>query len=402
MLSLRCFHWIGRSSRSAQVTGRTYAYSHAQFKQLTAAQGVTVNRVIEAKVSGYYRLRFGIKTNQIHDRLHQLITLLDSGFSVAAALKQLQKEEVHAEMEVMIHHLRQDILSGQTLSQSLSRFNSITTEIIEYASIGESNGQLPESLGWALEQSERKANIRKKIRAALAYPTVILLVAVVVLIVMLIFVLPQFESLFSSFGAELPQLTKLTLSLSTWMQKHLFSLMLITGAMLWALYLVLSKSDGLRHELHRYLLHVPILGTAITAGEWARFSLVLSSCLKAGLPITQAWQNAISILGNSYLRARLDLVKQRIKDGNSIANALQGTPTLPENLGVLIHVGESTGRLAPLLERAANQLEQQLIDTTDNLGKMIEPFIILILGVMVGTLVLSIYLPIFSLMNSLH
>lgn len=402
MLRLRCFHWVGTRQDSTRVTATSYAYSRSQLNQKLLTKGLRLNKVIEAKIPLYYHILSGIKSPQIDEFLFRVVTLLESGFSIADALKQLEEQDSQAELNVLIHHLRQDILSGLTLSQSLSQFSFIDKSLIEYVTIGESNGQLAQCLTWALKQRERKANIRKKLRSALTYPLIIFIVALLVLVVMLVFVLPQFEALFKGFGAELPALTQLTLALSTWLQTHLITITIASAFVLWFMVKLLRSSKTLRFSFHRLQLNLPIVGFAIQMGEWARFSLILSSSLKAGLPIVKAWQNASSVLGNTYLRAQLVHAREQIEQGSSLTDAIQGIPTLPEHLAILMHVGESTGRLSELLERVSYLLEQRLIDITDNLGKLIEPIVILFLGGIIGTLVLSIYLPIFSLMNSLH
>lgn len=399
---LRCFHWFGRQGNSDNTSGSLYAYSRDQLALLAKREKIQIQKIAESSVSSFYKMRFGIKANQVNGFIHQLITLLESSFPITEALSQSLKHREKNELGILIHLVREEVLNGSSLSQSLSRFDCFDPTLLQYIRIGESNGKLADTLRWALEQRTRSMNIKRKLRSALIYPTLVFLVALIVLVIMLIFVLPQFESLFASFGAELPALTQWTLGLSVWTQNY--GLYLLMGTTLFTLVIttLLRSGTRLRYRFDALLLGLPIIGKALRSGEWARFSLILASSLGAGLPILNAWHNATRVVENGYLNQHLSKAQHKINQGMRLSDAMAEVPNLPSELGMLISIGESSGRLTSLLEKASLDLEQQLIDTTDNLGKLIEPFVILLLGGMVGTLVLSIYLPIFSLMNSLH
>ncbi|WP_261815932.1 type II secretion system F family protein [Vibrio gallicus] len=404
MLKLYCFHWIGVTDTKQSITGHSYAYSYRQLESMLAQQQIRPDKVIQSQVSMSYRFRFTFNNQQLDALTLQFITLLEAGFPIIQAIRQLRdrQRDKRFELYVFLDQILSDISQGESLHSSLSKHHYFDTAYLQFVAAGESNGRLVESLQWALHQREKKAAIHKKIRAACLYPSMVVVVALLVMILMLMVVIPQFENLFLSFGSELPPLTQATLDLSIWLQSYGVSLFISFSTVSVVIYKALQKNHVLTRPLHKWILLCPILGKAIQSGEWARFSLVLSSSIQSGTPILHAWQQASSMVNNHYLKQFLINAKRSIESGNTLHQSIINIPTLPDSLGMLVAIGESSGKLPDLLQRAATNLEQQLVELTDNINKLIEPITILLLGVIVGTLVLSIYLPIFSLMNSFN
>lgn len=374
----------------------------AQDKQLALHKlskiGIRRGRVRRAGQSSSFLPRNRIKTSHVALFTRQLATMMKAGIPLVQSFDIVIQGLDHPRMSLMTTTIRAEIAAGNSFAESLRRyprvFDTLYCNLIE---VGESSGSLEVMLDRLATFKEKTEALKAKIRKAMNYPIAIILVALMSSGIMLIEVVPALAETFSNFGAELPAFTLFVVALSDWVAAYWWQSLL--GAVV---VLVLSKEallrfKTLRQVVDRLLLRLPIVGAIIRAACYARFSRTLSTLYAAGVPLVDALDSVAGATGNYVFEQAINRIRVDVANGQPLHSAISGTELFPSMISQMASIGEESGALEAMLERSASHFEAEVDDAVDSLTSLLEPAIIVVIGILVGGLVIAMYLPIFQL-----
>lgn len=374
----------------------------AQDKQLALHKlskiGIRRGRVRRAGQSSSFLPRNRIKTSHVALFTRQLATMMKAGIPLVQSFDIVIQGLDHPRMSLMTTTIRAEIAAGNSFAESLRRyprvFDTLYCNLIE---VGESSGSLEVMLDRLATFKEKTEALKAKIRKAMNYPIAIILVALLSSGIMLIEVVPALAETFSNFGAELPAFTLFVVALSDWAAAYWWQSLL--GAVV---VLVLSKEallrfKTLRQVVDRLLLRLPIVGAIIRAACYARFSRTLSTLYTAGVPLVDALDSVAGATGNYVFEQATNRIRADVANGQPLHSAISSTELFPSMISQMASIGEESGALEAMLERSASHFEAEVDDAVDSLTSLLEPAIIVVIGILVGGLVIAMYLPIFQL-----
>ncbi len=345
-------------------------------------------------------VHFELKINQLEIALFtkELATLILAGIPLTKAIISLEKTHKNNEFKKILSHIINDLNQGYTFSECLKKHNKIFDDIsCSIIQAGEKSGTLAIMLIKLSTLLHKSYNIKIKIKKALTYPITILIITLIISIGLLVFIVPEFEKLFLSFKAKLPKLTLLIVSLSIIAQKFwwlLFSLIIL-------LVMIFKKAKQTSHSFKQYLdkiiVVIPVLGPFVQKSITALLFSILATLLSAGIPLIKAISYISQISPNSVYRVALNQVQGQIMAGLSLSESFNNTKLFPSNIVMMIHVGEQSGELEMILAHIAQMVEEEIDHNITILTQLMEPIIMLILGTMIGTIVIALYLPLFKM-----
>jgi type IV pilus assembly protein PilC len=273
-------------------------------------------------------------------------------------------------------------------------FDDLYTNLVE---AGEQAGALESLLDKVATYKEKTEALKKKIKKALFYPAAVLAVAVIVTLILLLFVIPQFEALFKGFGADLPAFTRAVIDLSQFVQTKGWLLGLIVGGAAFTFFYFKKRSAALRHFIDRAMLKIPIIGPILVKAAIARYARTLSTMFSAGVPLVEAMDSVAGATGNIVYEQAVLRMRDEVSTGQRLQRAMENTGLFPNMVIQMIAVGEESGSLDAMAAKVADFYELEVDTAVDGLSSLLEPLIMAILGVLVGSLVIAMYLPIFKL-----
>lgn len=390
------YSWEGRSRDGQLLKGSTRDISAAKVRAQLQRDGVTPVRVRATRPE--LSRRRAIKPPDIAFMVRELATVLNAGLPVVQALEITAESQHQVRMQDLLETLAQEVASGNALSEALARhpryFGGLHVSLV---AAGERSGRLPDLLANLATWLERRERIRKKISSALSYPLAVLGIAAIVVGLMLVYVVPEFERMFAGYGAGLPPLTRLVVSLSDRLREDGLLWLSATGSSAVALAWLRRRLPGLRMLQDRLKLRLPMLGGLFARAALARFMRTLATLLEAGLPAIEALDGASGACGNRVYQAAIRRVRDDVATGQSLRRSMAYVQALPPAMVRMLGVGEETGRLGEMCRHLANRYEEELKSSADRMGALLEPLLMAILGVLIGGLVLSMYLPIFRM-----
>lgn len=333
----------------------------------------------------------------------QLGTLLKAGMPLLRGLEVLGRQERNRQFKVILESLSDDIRSGGTLSEAMARhprvFDGLYVNMIK---AGEAAGVLDVVLDRLAKFQEKSLQLRRKVKSALMYPLIVMSVAVIILTVLLVFVVPKFKQIFADMlkGAPLPWLTQIVLGASEAVRSHyLVTLGVLVVA--WLLFQSFKKTKQGAQMIDGWVVRAPIFGELVLKSLVARFTRTLGTLLSSGVPILQALTITRDTTGNARVAAALDVVHDRVKEGDPVARPLESTKVFPGMVASMIEVGEQTGQLPDMLNKVADIYDEEVDTTVAGLSSLIEPILIVFLAVVVGTIVIALFLPIIKIVQLL-
>lgn len=393
----RLYRWEGTDLTGAEIKGETSAESQAMIRALLRRQGISA-RNIRRKA---HRGRPGgpsIKALDIMLFTRQLASLIKAGISLLQALNVIAEGVELPAMRQLVNDLKQDISAGTSLANALRKkpahFDALFCNLID---AGEQAGALDVLLERIATYKEKTQALKKKIKKAMTYPIAVLLVAVMVCAILLLEVVPQFQRVFSSFDAQLPALTLWVIALSQVLQDHASGLLLSVCLMVTGFRYRYKHSEPLRQRLDKWLLKMPVIGNLLHVSALSRFARTLATTIAAGVPLLEALDAVAGTTGNNVYKDAVLALKHQVATGSQIHVAMAATGVFPGMAIQMIAIGEESGTLENMLDHLATYYENEVDTMTDSLTSMMEPAIMLVLGVMVGGLVIAMYLPIFKL-----
>ncbi len=328
----------------------------------------------------------------------QLSIMLTSGLPLDESLNIIAEQTTNKKLGEIIYKIKSDIEGGSTLSQALKKHKPVFSDMyINMVDSGEKTGNLDRVLKRLSDMMEKSIALKRKIKGALIYPTMVTIVAVGVIALIMTFVIPTFADMYSSSGMQLPLPTKIVINISLFMKANIWYMVGGIIAFIILIKYMYRKIYKFHKFMDKLLLNLPIFGILVRKGSIANFSTILASLSSSGIDILEALDIAAKTANNVILEETLMDVKEMVKRGENLSTALAGSGEFPDMVLQMVSVGEETGTLDEMLEKVAIYYEGEVDNTVKNLTTMIEPIIIVILGGAIGFLVIAMYLPIFKM-----
>jgi type IV pilus assembly protein PilC len=332
----------------------------------------------------------------------QLAAMLAGGLHLVRILSSLATETTNKVFKKVLEQVRDDITAGASFADSLGQHPHVFDRLyVAVVRAGELSGSLPLVLDTLTVHLEKSANLRRKVRGAVAYPVVILTVAILIVFVMVVKIVPIFESVYARANAVLPAPTRLLVAISSAVRDYTLLVALLLFLAVAGVYMLLQTDKGRRFFDH-VKLRFPLFGPLIRKAILARVCRTLSVLLNAGIPLIEAMDTVSKVAGNKVIEEALTSATRRMRDGGTIAETLRTTGQFPGMVTQLVATGEESGTLPAMLGRAALYYEQQVDNTVATLSTLIEPIMIVIMGAIAGGIIFALYLPIFSLGQALR
>ncbi len=401
-LPLKNYRWKGINSNGKKVSGQMLAISEIEVRDKLKDQHIQIKKLKKGSVSLLARLTHRVKGKDITILTRQLATMLTTGVPIVQALKLVGDNHRKAEMKSILAQITKSVEAGTPLSKAMrtasAHFDTLYVDLVE---TGEMSGNLPEVFERLATYREKSEQLRAKVIKALIYPSMVVLVALGVSYLMLTMVIPEFESMFKGFGAELPWFTQQVLKLSHWVQAYSVWAFIAIAAAIFGLKALRKNSFQIRLKTSRLGLKFPIIGNVLAKASIAKFSRTLATSFAAGIPILASLKTTAKTSGNVHFETAINEVYRDTAAGMPMYIAMRNTEAFPEMVLQMVMIGEESGQLDDMLNKVATIYEFEVDNTVDNLGKILEPLIIVFLGTVVGGLVVAMYLPIFNLMSVL-
>ena len=395
----RQYQWVGHDRTGQAVSGLLLADSPGQVRDLLRNQRIRATQVRRRwAMPARFSFKPPIKPRDIARFTRQLATLLRAGIPLLQAFDALDRGEPSSTLKDMLQDVRAQLEQGSTLHQALQRHAGFDMLYCNLVMAGELSGTLDSLLERIAYHLEKTETLRANLRSALIYPCAILAIAALVLILILVYVVPAFENIFTSFGADLPWLTRVVIALSEGVQKHGLPAFGACLALGWCLKVLIHKNTQWQHHLHGLLLRLPIAGSLTRHACTARWSRTLATLFAAGIPLTEALAAVSGVTGNVRFQTATQSMQRQLIRGQSLSQALSSTQGLfPPMVVQMCAIGEESGALDKMLDKTAAHYEHDVENTVSRLTTLLEPIIMVFLGLLIGGLVLALYLPIFQM-----
>jgi type IV pilus assembly protein PilC len=390
------YTWEGTDKKGKRLKGRMLAVSESAVKADLRKQGVLAKKV--RKEMQLFKSGKSITTEDIALFARQLATMLQAGIPMVQCFDIIGNGHDKPQMQKLVLAIKADVESGTSLHEALSKhplyFDDLFCNLVE---AGEHAGALETLLDKVATYKEKTEALKKKIKKALFYPTAVLAVAIIVTTILLVFVIPTFEDLFKSFGADLPAFTQMVINLSKFVQEKGWYMAVILGAGGYAFFYFKKRSRPMRRVLDRALLKAPVVGPIMVKAAIARYARTLSTMFAAGVPLVEALTSVAGATGNIVYEEATLKIRDEVATGNRLQRCMETTGLFPNMVIQMIAVGEESGSLDSMAAKIADFYEADVDAAVDAMSSLLEPLIMAILGVLVGGLVIAMYLPIFKL-----
>tara|TARA_R110000868_G_scaffold307547_2_gene569227 strand:+ start:725 stop:1933 length:1209 start_codon:yes stop_codon:yes gene_type:complete len=393
------FVYSGANRRGQIVKGEISAMSIVEAKNQLRRQGISAKRV-KKLAKPMFAGGDKIKPVDIALLSRQIATMLSAGVSLIQTIEMIASGHSNKKMRSLLGEIGASVSAGNPLSETLRKypdyFDDLYCDLVE---TGEQSGALETIYDRIAIYKEKSEALKSKIKKAMFYPIAVIVVAFIVTTILLIFVVPQFEEIFSSFGAELPAFTQFVLGISRGMQEY----GLIIAGVLFAAGTLFArahkKSLKLRDSVDKKILKIPVIGKILIKASVARFTRTLATTFAAGVPLMGALDSAAGAAGNAVFRDAILFVKKEVSGGIPMNVGMRSTAVFPEMVVQMIAIGEEAGAVDEMLSKVATIYEAEVDDMVDGLTSLLEPMIMAVLGVVIGGLIVAMYLPIFEMGN---
>ena len=391
------FKWEGKDRKGTKVAGEMQGTNAALIKAQLRKQGVFVTK-ISKKSTLFSSKGKKIKPLDIAFFTRQLATMMASGVPIIQAFDIIAEGTENPNFQKLINEIKTDVAAGNTLADSLRQhpryFDDLFCNLVES---GEQSGRLESLLDRIATYKEKTEAMKAKIKKAMTYPIAVVVVAIIVTAILLLKVVPQFKEVFANFGAELPAFTTMVINLSEWLQSWWLIILIFFVAIGYFYGKAHVKSKKLRDSEDRLLLRAPILGDIIYKAAVARYARTLSTTFAAGVPLVDALDSVAGAAGNVVFYNAVMQIKEDVSAGSQLNFSMRTTNVFPSLAVQMAGIGEESGNLDGMLDKVADYYEAEVDNAIDNLTTLMEPMIMVVLGVLVGGLIIAMYLPIFQL-----
>ena len=393
------FAYEGVDRKGAKIKGELPAKNLALAKVNLRKQGITIRSIREKKkniLEGLMKKK--VTTLDITIFTRQLATMMKAGVPLVQGFEIVAEGLENPAMREVVLGIKGEVEGGNTFAGALRKypqyFDNLFCSLVES---GEQSGALETMLDRVAIYKEKSELLKQKIKKAMKYPATVVVVAIVVTIILMVKVVPVFEELFTSFGADLPAFTKMVVTMSEWMQKYWFLLIIGIGAAIFGFLEIKSRSKKFRDFLDKAALKAPIFGDLVYKAIIARFSRTLATTFAAGVPLIDALESTAGATNNVVYEEAVMKIREDVATGQQLQFAMRVTNKFPSMAVQMVSIGEESGALDSMLDKVATHYENEVDNAVDGLTAMMEPLIMAVLGILVGGLVIAMYLPIFQM-----
>jgi len=388
------FKYEGKDKNGKIVRGEMRAGGEAMVNASLRRQGILITKVKKRRVSGGR----SIKQKDIAIFTRQLSTMMRAGVPLIQSFDIVARGSPNPRLTRLLTDIRSDVETGTSLSAAFRKhplyFDALYCNLVE---AGEAGGILEALLDRLAMYQEKTMAIKNKIKSALIYPIAVLVVAFVVVTVIMIFVIPAFKDVFTSFGADLPAPTLVVIAMSEFFVKYWWAIFGFVGGGTYFFLESWKRSEKMQKAMDRLLLKVPVFGELVNKSAVARWTRTLSTMFAAGVPLVEALDSVGGASGNAVFAEATEKIQKDVSTGASLTTSMQTTGVFPNMVLQMCSIGEESGSLDAMLGKAAEFYEDEVDEAVKGLSSLMEPFIIVILGTLIGGIVVSMYLPIFKL-----
>jgi type IV pilus assembly protein PilC len=398
---MAAFTYEAINAQGLRLRGEIHAADLGSAREQLRARGLLAQTLLEQSASGKGTARFKkVKAKSLQVFSRQLATMIEAGVSIVSAFTTLEQQTEDKYLREVIAEVRSDVEAGMVLSKAFARhpkvFNRLFVAMIE---AGESSGTLDTVLDRIATQIEKETALRRRVKSAMVYPAVVLTFAVIVLTFMLMFIVPVFVNVFDDLGGDLPKPTQIIIGMSNALRDWWFVIFPALAGIAYGFFRWKRSSQG-RPIWDRFKLKIPMrIGDVVQKIALARFSRTLSSLVMAGVDIIKALEITAATSGNWVIERSVDNVRARVQEGVPISEPLALDPAFPAMVSQMVKIGEETGELDKMLGKIADFYEDEVDTSIASLTSIIEPIMMIGVGVMVGTIVISMYLPMFKMLQ---
>ena len=388
------FEWEGKDRNGKIVRGETRAGGENQIQAMLRRQGVTPSKIKKRRTRSGKK----IKPKDIALFTRQLATMMKAGVPLLQSFDIVGRGNSNPSVTKLLSDIRSDVETGTSLSAAFRKFplyfNSLYCNLVE---AGEAAGILESLLDRLATYMEKTENIKSKIKSALMYPISVVIVAFVVVTIIMIFVIPAFKEVFSSFGADLPAPTLFVMGISDYFVQYWWLIFGILGGGLYFFMQAWKRNERVQQFMDRTTLKLPVFGELIEKSCVARWTRTLSTMFAAGVPLVEALDSVGGAAGNYLYKSATERIQQEVSTGTSLTMAMTNANIFPSMVLQMCAIGEESGSIDHMLGKAADFYEEEVDDMVAGLSSLMEPIIIVFLGTLIGGIVVSMYLPIFKL-----
>ena len=394
---IQAFVWEGKDRKGNKSKGEVSGTNLALVKAQLRKQGIIPNKV-KKKPKPLFGGSKKITPFEIAMFTRQMATMMKAGVPLVQSFDIVTDGLENQGLRELVSAVRNDIASGTSFANALRRhpkhFDDLYCNLVDS---GEKAGALETMLARIATYLEKTEILKKKVKKAMTYPAAIVVVAIIVTAILLVKVVPQFESLFQGFGAELPVFTQFIVAISDWMQKWWFIVLLGIIGFIYLFKEAIRRSQRFSDIIDKYVLKLPVVGEILDKSAVAKFGRVLSTTFAAGVPLVDALESVAGATGNAIYRDAVMKIRDDVSSGTQLQASMKTTGVFPVMAVQLTSIGEESGSLDEMLEKVADHYESVVDDMVDNLTALMEPMIMVVLGVLVGGLIIGMYLPIFQM-----
>ena len=388
------FEWEGKDKNGKIVRGEIRSGGEAMVGASLRRQGIMVTRVKKRRTSGGR----SIKQKDISVFTRQLSTMMRAGVPLLQSFDIVARGSTNPKLTKLLTDIREDVETGTSLSSAFRKhplyFDALYCNLVE---AGEAGGILEALLDRLATYQEKTLAIKSKIKSALVYPVAVLVVAFVVVSVIMIFVIPAFEDVFKSFGADLPAPTLVVIAMSKFFVAYWWAIFGFIGGGYYFFMESWKRSEKMQKVMDRLMLRIPVFGELVNKSSVARWTRTLSTMFAAGVPLVEALDSVGGASGNAVFAEATEQIQRDVSTGSGLTTSMQTTGVFPNMVLQMCAIGEESGALDQMLGKAAEFYEDEVDEAVKGLSSLMEPFIIVILGTLIGGIVVSMYLPIFKL-----
>ena len=388
------FLWVGKNKAGKVVRGEMRASSQAVVNATLRRQGVLVTKITKQRFKGGGSV--GEKDVALFTR--QLATMMKAGVPLLQTFDIVGRGHDNPAVGKLLLDIKSDIETGSSLSQAFRKypvhFDALYCNLV---AAGEQAGILETLLDRLATYKEKMLAIKSKIKSAMFYPIAVIFVAIVITAVIMVFVIPAFKEVFTSFGADLPTPTLMVIAMSDFVVENGWWLLLAIVGGVFGFFYAWRRSETMQIALDRFFLRLPIFGDIIRKSVMARWTRTLSTMFAAGVPLVESLESVGGAAGNYVYKVGTRQIQSDVSTGVSLTNAMQSSNLFPNMVVQMVAIGEESGALDSMLGKVADFYETEVDDAVEALSSLMEPLIMVILGVLIGGMVVAMYLPIFKL-----
>ena len=395
------FEYKGKTVTGSSVEGELKVKDRAELERILRRNKILVDKVNRKASQVSIKIGSGVKKIHVSRFTRQFATMIGAGLPMVQCLDILSKQMDSQEFCKIIGEIKESVSSGSTLSEAMSKHKKVFDELyVNMVEAGEMGGALDTILVRLANYREKADALTRKVKGALVYPAVVSIVATGVTIAMLTFIVPIFAKMFSNLGAELPAPTQVVLQISEFIQSYFLVMLGVVAAGIVGLRMMLKNEEG-RFQFDKFMLKTPIFGDLIRKSAVARFTRTLGTLIQSGVTILDALEITAKTAGNKVLQRAIKKSVVSIAEGDTITNPLKESGVFPPMVIQMIGVGEKTGGLDDMLSKIADFYDEEVDAAVHALTSMIEPMVIVLMGIVIGGILIAMYLPMFDIIGKI-